>query len=94
MEPEQCRLAGTVFLGTIVVTNDSKSEKKKCTQEETGDEGSHKKQVEGKKWSSRVFKEAWNTSHFAAAKDPSLQLSYATQQGSVVRCGEGLASQR
>ena len=43
---EQCRLAGTVFLGAIVVTDGSKSEKKKKkkkgTQEEIGDEGSHK----------------------------------------------------
>ena len=34
MEPEQCLLAETVFLGAIVVTDDSKSEKKNGTQEE------------------------------------------------------------
>ena len=28
MERERCRLAGTVFLGAIIVTNGSKSEKK------------------------------------------------------------------
>ena len=27
VEPERCRLAGTVFLGAIIVTDDSKSEK-------------------------------------------------------------------
>ena len=39
VEPEQCRLAVTVFLGAIVVTDDSKSEKKK---------NAHKKKQETK----------------------------------------------
>ena len=34
MEPEWCLLAGIVFLGAIVVMDDSKSEKKIGTQEE------------------------------------------------------------
>ena len=68
MEPERCRLAGTVFLDTIVVTNGSKSEKKKCTQEETRDEGAHQKLLGGNKCPSRIYIEAWNTSRFATVK--------------------------
>ena len=48
MESERCRLAKTVFLGTIVVTGGSKSEKK-CTQEGAGDKGAHLKMGGGKK---------------------------------------------
>ena len=67
MELERYRLAGTTFLGSIVVTDGSKFEKKKCTQEKTGNEGAHQKREEGKKWPSWVFIEAWNTSRFAVA---------------------------
>ena len=47
VEQEQCRLAGTVFFGAIVVTEGSKFETK-CTQEAIGDEGAHQKHLEGK----------------------------------------------
>ena len=42
MEPESCLLAGAVFLGAIVVTDGSKSEKKNGTQEEQETIGSTK----------------------------------------------------
>ena len=78
VEPERCYLNGIIFLGVIVVTDSSKSEKKKCTQEEIGDEGAHQKRVDGKTLPSRVFKEAWNMSHFATTKDPSLRKRHDT----------------
>ena len=57
MEPERCRLAGTVFFGAIKVIDGSKSEKKNA-HKETGNEGAHQKSFRGKKCSSRVFIEA------------------------------------
>ena len=86
----------------------SKSKKKKCTQEETRDEGSHKKRLEGKKCPSRVFIKAWNTSRFAAVKDLSQRRRHATQRKrhatqwrrhatqwrSVARYSKGRASQQ
>ena len=42
VEPERCRLAGTFFLGAIVVMEDLKSEKKNGTQEEQETMGSIK----------------------------------------------------
>ena len=48
MELERCLLAGTVFLGAIVVTDGSKSEKKNGTQEEQETMG-HTKTGGGKK---------------------------------------------
>ena len=48
MEPERCLLDGTVFLGTIVVTDGSKFERKRHTRR-IGDDGGHKKCLEGKK---------------------------------------------
>ena len=100
VEPERCRLAGTVFLGTIIVTDGSKSEKK-CTQEEIGDEGTHQKLFGGNKCSWRVFIEAWKTSHFTAVKEcgllrrnPSLA---AAKRASVLftrKCGPSLAAAR
>ena len=71
LDLEWCRLAETVVLGAIVVTDDSKS-KKKCTQEETGDRVFDKKWVEGRKWPSQVFIETWNTSRSAATKEAKL----------------------
>ena len=55
VEPERCRLDGTVFLGAIVVTDGSKSEKKKCTQEETRDKGAQQKKGGGKKSGHRGY---------------------------------------
>ena len=48
VESERCRLAGTVFLGAIVVTNGLKSEKKNGTQEEQETMGRTKKRLERK----------------------------------------------
>ena len=47
VEPERCRLAGTVFFGAIVVTDGLKSETK-CKQEAMRNEGAHQKCLEGK----------------------------------------------
>ena len=92
---EQCRLAGIVFLGAIVVTDGSKSEKRKKEKKRHTRRNRRRrvaqKRVKGKKWPSRVFKEAWNTSRFTGAKDPSLRRRHATQRRSVVlRCGEDI----
>ena len=78
VEPEWCRLAGAVFLGAIVVTDGSKFEKKNAHKKKQETKGRSKNRWREKKWPSRVFKEAWNTSRFAAAKDPSLRRRHAT----------------
>ena len=54
MELERCRHAGTVFLGAIVVAVGYKSTKS-AHQTRTGDEGAHKKRVEGKNGQPWVF---------------------------------------
>ena len=95
VEPEQCRLAGTTFFDAIVVTDGSKSEKKKSAHKKKQEtKGCTKKTFGGKKRQSRAFIEAWNSSRFASAKDPSPQRRHVTQRRSMVHYGEGLASQR
>ena len=105
VEPELCCLAGTVFLGAIVVTNGSKSEIKNAHKKKIGDEGAHQKWEEGKKGPSQVFIEAWNTSSFtgsktyyAAAKRGSLRRrpSLAAEKRALLlwtrRCGPNLVA--
>ena len=48
VEPERCRLDGTVFLGAIIVAV-GKKYAKTAHQTRAGDEGPHKKRVEKKK---------------------------------------------
>ena len=63
VEPEWCCLAGIVFLGAIVVTDGSESEKKMHTRRNRR-RSVEQKLVEGKNGHRGVFKEAWNTSRF------------------------------
>ena len=86
VEPERCLLAGTVFLGAIVVTDGSKSEKKKMAHKKNRRRWGTQKWVEGKKWPSRVFKEA-------GIRVASPQRRHAMQRRSVVHYGKGLVSQ-
>ena len=86
MEPEQCLLAGTVFLGAIVVTNDSKYEKK-MEHKKNSRRWSGQKRVEEKKRLSQVFKEVGigvSLPWFAATKGAS--------QLRTRRCGPNLAA--
>ena len=69
MEPERCRLARTVFLGAIKVTNSSKSEKKMHTRRNMRWRVV-KKMGGGKKWPAAGIYRCRNTSRFAPAKGP------------------------
>ena len=47
VEPKQCRLVGTVFLGSIIVTDGSKSEKKNAHNKKQETKGHTKNCLEG-----------------------------------------------
>ena len=56
VEPERCRLDGTVFLGAIVVAVGLKStEKKNAHQTRARDKGSHKNRWREKNGQPRIF---------------------------------------
>ena len=72
MEPDQCRLAGTVFLGAIVVTNGSKSKKKNAHKKKQGTKACTKNRWKEKN-GHRGYLKRPETSRFSVAKDPSLR---------------------
>ena len=86
MKPERCRLARTVFLGAIKVTNSSKSEKKNAHKKKHEMEGC-KKMGGGKKWPAAGIYRCRNTSRFAPAKGPfaAAKTYFTATKGSLLR---------
>ena len=80
VEPERCRLARKIFLGAMVVMDDSKFEKKKWHTRRIGDDGAHKNEWREKNGYLRYLKR-------------SEYESLCRGEGPVC-CDEGLASQR
>ena len=77
VEPDRCCLAGTDFLGAMVVDFGYRSAKTTNLMK-AGDEKAAKNWVEGKMNSRQVFIGLQNMRRFVAVKNPTLRLSLTT----------------